>query len=214
MKNDDIQNVLASYEDASARPGDTPLEEWVERYPEHTGELVRFATYNYVFEHGIPYMVDRAEAGQESLFLSRAAAIRQRLMRQDGSLSTACSPLTSLLVAAKERSLTTPGLAQRLQLSPLEVVKLNQRLFRAATLPKALVAQLAVLLDRSFQEVAAYLRQPAMLAAQASYRAEAAPRVGEQEDFRTAVASSRNLTDAQKAQWLAADEALLGDLEE
>jgi hypothetical protein len=53
-----------------------------------------------------------------------------------------------------------------------------------------------------------------MLAAEASYKAEAPPRVGAQEDFGTAIASSRSLTDAQKARWLAAGEDLLGDTEE
>ena len=224
--NDDIQTVLAAYDAAAARAEGTPLEDWVHRHPEHAGGLTQYAVYNYVFERGAAYVVDTT--GEKSLFLARAASIRERMMREErldhamagqpatrSELQAAyAGPLTSLLHAARAKGLPVPVLAQSLEISPVEVVKLNQRLFRATTLPRALVARLANLLDRSVQEVAAYLRQPAMLAAEASYKAEAAPRLAAQEDFQAAIAASRNLTDAQKARWLAVDEDLLGDAEE
>jgi hypothetical protein len=201
--NEDINVILADYMDAAAQPGGTRLQDWVQRYPQYEAELVRFAVYQHVTQHSPAAVGDDPAA--EARYLERVRAIRQRMMAEIGvPAPTASRPaLTSLLDAASAVGLRVPELAKILHLSPPEILKLNQRLYRAASLPKALVAQIAGALNRPFDDVAAYLRLPPTLSAQASYRADSAPRVQEQEDFAESIARSRSLTQTQKAEWLA-----------
>jgi len=204
--NDDINLILAAYSDAAARPGGTRLEEWVRRYPQHERTLVQYAVYDLVFERGVP--CGEETPAQEALFLARAKTIRERMMADPPK-----APLTGLLEAAKARGLSVAALARELQLGVPEVVKLDRRLLRAAALPKKLVERLAQALHLTFAEVAAYLRRPPTLSAQASYRADRAPRLAGQEVFADAIEASRNLTDEQKAYWRAELNDLLGDTE-
>jgi transcriptional regulator with XRE-family HTH domain len=207
MQNDlELDMILAAYDDAASRPEGTRLRDWVKRYPQHADELVRYAVHSCVFEHGASYFQE--DPAQESLFMARANAVAERMRREQ------VPAIPSLVAVAKERGLSVPDLARRLNVSPLEVTKLNQRLIRAATLPKKLVRDLAAALGRTFDEVAAYLRQRPTLAPGVSYKAGAAPRVGEAQDFADAVADSRGMTEAQKAAWRAEREDLLGDAEE
>ena len=53
----------------------------------------------------------------------------------------------------------------------------------------------------TFDEVAAYLRQPPTLARQAAYKASEAPRVASQEEFGAAIVANRALNVEQKAMW-------------
>ncbi len=193
--------ILSAYSDAAARPGGTRLEEWVRRYPQHERALVQFALCNFLFEQG--GTAAEATPAQETLFLERAAMIRRKMMRS--MTPPAPARLRSLVDAAKERGLSVPALAERLRLTPLEIVKLNQRLIRAATIPNALVRQLASLLERSREEVADYLSLPPTLSAQASYRADRTPRAQEPQDFRDALKDNPNLSEEQRAYWLAED---------
>jgi hypothetical protein len=52
-------------------------------------------------------------------------------------------------------------------------------------------------------EVESYLRQPPTLAASASYKADEMPAIGTQEDFAASLAQDTDLTQAQRARWLA-----------
>jgi hypothetical protein len=104
--------------------------------------------------------------------------------------------------AAKQRGLTVPALAARLRLSPLEVMKLNQRLFRPDSIPGSLVRRLADAVGQTVESVAGYLQLPPTLSAQASYKAESTPRLAEQAGFAEAVESSRALPDHDRAYWL------------
>lgn len=204
--NDDINAVLAAYSDAASRPGGTRLEEWVRRYPQHEHALVQFALHDFIFEHGLLY--GEESPAQEALFLARAQAIRERMIA--GQRKPA---LTGLLESAKARGMSATDLARELRLGVPEVVKLDRRLIRASTLPRRLIDHLAQMLQVSFAEVATYLRRPPTLSAQASYKADQAPRVAAQEEFAHAIAASHALTEAQKAFWRAEMNDLLGDAE-
>jgi hypothetical protein len=196
---EDINMILSAYSDAASRPGGTRLEEWVRRYPQHERALVQFALFNFLFERG--GAAAEVTPAQETRFLERAALIRQKMM-QSATLARQ-SRMRSLIEAAKERGLSVPALAERLFLTPLEIVKLNQRLIRAATIPNALVQQLASLLERSREEIVDYLRLPPTVAAQANYRADRTPHVQEPQDFREALMDSPNLSEDHRAYWLA-----------
>jgi hypothetical protein len=209
-ENDDINLILAAYSDAAERPEGTQVTEWVQKYPQYARRLMSFATYNHTIGCDDARLADDPAA--EARFAARANVVRERMMAAQGvtGYATARVPFASLLEAAKGLGLNAPTLARQLNVSPLEVIKLNQRMYQAATLPRKLVTDLADALRVSFTEMAAYLRQPATLSAQVSYKADAAPQIAAQEAFSTAVSASRNLTDAQKAVWLAEDD-LLGE---
>lgn len=197
---DDVNAVIAAYVDAADAPGGTRLADWLRRYPAHTQALMDFALYWHTVKCEDPFVQDDPAA--EAAFMRRAAEVARRMQSQQAEQSQPVQPaIVSIVQAAKERGLSTPELARALGVGPAEVVKLNQRLFRAASLPKALVARLAEALGRSVEQVAAYLRMPPTLSAQASYKADAAPRVGEQVDFLDAVAASHGMTPEQKAYW-------------
>jgi hypothetical protein len=191
---EDINMILAAYSDAASRPGGTRLEEWVRRYPQHERALVQYALYNFLFEQG--GAAAEPTPAEETLFLERAAMIRKRMMQS--RTQAASSWMGDLIEAAKKRGLTVPALAERLHLTPVEIVKLNQRLIRASTIPNALVQQLATLLGRSREEVASYLQLPPTLSANASYRSAETPRVQRQQDFLEALCS---LTLEQRIYW-------------
>jgi hypothetical protein len=204
---DDLDMILAAYTDATAGPGGARLEEWVKRYPQHERALVQYAVYNYVFEQGTPATHPEAE---RVAFLARAGTIRDRMVLRKAS---SVAPLYGLLAAARERGISPADLAERLGLSAPEVTKLERRLFRAASVPRQLVAEIATTLGRSMNDVIAYLRMPAMLSPQASYKSDQAPRTTAQEEFRLALEVSKTMTEEQKERWRAECENLLGDAE-
>jgi len=198
---EDIDAILAAYVDASRKAGGTRLEEWVRRYPQHERTLVEFAVYDYVFEHGRTFA--RLATERESLFLSRAQTVRERLMAKQG-LTAKGKPvcaIRSLLAVAKEHGWPPTALAQRLQLGVSVIVKLERRLLRPETLPRKLITELAQLLDRNYAEVIHYFQQPPTLSSQASYRASRAPHLVGQEEFRAALEASHDMTEEQKSYW-------------
>ena len=198
MEKKRIYEALAAYEDAAAAPSGADIPKIVESYPEARGEIIDYASYKFVFERGAVYNSEVTTADFETRALARATRVREE-MRAAGAKSF--SALGSVVEAAKQRGLTVPALAQRLRLSPLEVTKLNQRLIRAESIPSSLIRGLADALGRSTDAISGYLRLPPTLSAQASYKADAAPRVPEQVDFNEALESSRALSEADKAHW-------------
>ncbi len=216
MIQEDSNTVLASYEDAiaAAGPGGANLAAFVDAHSAYAKEIIEYAANSYVFERGAIYNAELATPEAETAFLAKASEIRARLMAAEGTEQRFESPApTSLSEAARQRGLTTPALAQRLRLSPLEVVKLNQRLFRPASIPAALIQRLAEALDRTVETISSYLRLPPTLSAQASYKADAAPRMTEQSDFEEAVESSRSLSEEDKTFWRAQARDRAGEME-
>lgn len=193
--------TLAAYEDAAnaaTAPGGVNLPAFVEAHPEYRAEIMEFASYQFVFERGAVYNAEAAAPEFEANLLARARSVRERMQ---GAAAQTAPAIASLVESAKQRGLALPALAQKLQLSALEVTKLNQRLIRPETIPAALVRRLAEALNQSVEAVAQYLRLPPTLSAQASYKSEAAPRVAEQIDFADALESSRALSPEDRAYW-------------
>lgn len=201
----DVNLVLAAYEDASSS-GEARLSDWIARYPEHADDLTRFAALSYILEHA-----GDAKGGEELEARIAEIVAQARGKMRDRESKRAATPLAGIVEQANAMGIGVPELARRVGLSPLEIVKLNQRLFRASTLPRIVVARLAEALERTFDEVASYLRQPPMLAAQAAYRAREAPRVRDSESFEAAVSASTSLDAAQRSFWREACESTLGE---
>jgi hypothetical protein len=121
-------------------------------------------------------------------------------------LRPAATPLTSLLAAVKAAGLTPDEAAQKLDLPVALFWKLHRRLLAPDSVPRALIAALADVVDRTREDIAAFLRMPPQLAAGASYRADAAPVVGAQEAFADALNTEPEATPEQRRRWLDASE--------
>ncbi len=213
---EDSDAVLLAFSYArEAAPGDkTLLREWAARYPAVADELIagdyaRFAaglTLTDALEDG-PEDPAVVELGVNVLAARRAAR-------------AARPPLVSLLEEAAARGMDGPQLAQALRLDRLILARLEQRALDAATVPVTLVRQIGAVLERSAEEVAAFLRAAPRLPASAHYRSRRAPSVAAAlaygapapVSFQQAVAGSRSLSADDKAFWQAESEAaVLGE---
>jgi len=186
--------ILIAFADAGEG---ADLADWTRRHPEHARSLARLAA-----ERRLPAATEAASADPSAdariLAVGRAALAAARAQR-----TAERAPLISLLAAARTRGLDAAGVAHALDLPVACFWKLHRRLFAPDSLPRALVARLAETLDRTQDDIAAYLRRPPTLAAGANYKADAAPALGAQEDFAQSLAGDPELTDVQRARWLA-----------
>lgn len=210
---EELDWVIAAYADARSRPGGTRLAEWVARHPRHAETLAEFALYETVLEGRTPdgrlaaAGAEYAEPDAEecAAFLARAALIRAAMQ------AASARPLHSLVKAAGEAGVGPAALASRLLLGMAEVARLDRRLFTTATLPLRLIEDLAAAVRRPVSDVLAYLRLPPTLAPGASYRSDAAPRVGAQVPFGPTVEAATDMSDEQKAFWRAEGGRLLDE---
>ena len=115
--------------------------------------------------------------------------------------ATAAATVRSLVAVAAARGLDAQAVATKLDIPFALFFKLHRRLIAPDSIPQQFLTALADTLGRQADEIAAYLRQPATLAAGSSYRSDDTPTVGEQETFAVALATDPEATDAQKAQW-------------
>jgi hypothetical protein len=101
----------------------------------------------------------------------------------------------------KAKGFTSEAFAEKLDISHALFFKLHRRLIAPDSVPARFVQSLAESLERSAEEVRAYLAQPPTLAQGAAYRSDGRPQVGKQETFAEALASDTEMTDAQRAKW-------------
>jgi hypothetical protein len=190
----DVESVLADFCAAAESDGRPVLAEWIRRYPAQAEELRKLAMFRDVVGLREPEMADDPAA--ELRFSDRASVVAKTL--REGAVSE----LPGIVSEAKLSGLTPVSLAERIGLSVSFVARLDQRLFRPASVPASLVAKLSESLNRSFQEISTYLALPPRTAASAQYRSAQRPQVTEQIDFQEAVRGAQDLSDEQKSEWL------------
>jgi hypothetical protein len=200
---DDLNSILARYEEAAARTGGAAVREWTERYPKLADEIAEYALDSHILERGRELSPD-PEA--EALFLERARQVRERMLRDE------LGSLRNLAESARLLGLKPADAARRIGIGLALFIKLDRRLVRASGIPVALVERIAAELGRQVSDVAAYLRQPAALSAAASYKSAEAPRVTEQEDFAAALESCPGMPEQERAVWRAALDRPLGEI--
>lgn len=137
--------------------------------------------------------VAEADAALES----RVAATAMGVLRERRSAYTAFS----LKTAGEGVGLDPDALADALQIPVGLFWKLQRRLIAPTSLPGGFVARIAEVVRRTEDEILAFLRQPPALAAGASYRADAAPTVGEQQAFSAALDEDPDVTEAMRQTW-------------
>ena len=122
------------------------------------------------------------------------------------------TPLASLASEAQARGLSVAALAQTLRLDRTLLLRLDQRVLEAWSLPAALIDRLAQALERNTEEIHAYFASPPKLASGTHYRAKAAPKIVQergllqspvrQPSFADEVRRNTKMSDEDKAFWL------------
>lgn len=108
--------------------------------------------------------------------------------------------LSSLKSAAEAKGLTAESVAAALAVPVGLFWKLHRRLIAFESIPGAFVQRLAETLDQTVDELARYLKQPAQLAARASYKNDGMPEA-RQESFASALSLDPETTEAMRAMW-------------
>lgn len=130
-------------------------------------------------------------------------------------------PLTGLASEAEARGLSVAALAQTLRLDRTLLLRLDQRVLEAWTLPAALIDRLAQALERTTDETRAYLAGPPKLASGTHYKAKAAPKMMQergvlqspvrQPSFADEVRRNTKMSDEDKAFWLGEEQQEEGE---
>jgi hypothetical protein len=121
------------------------------------------------------------------------------------------APLAGLFAEAKKIGLNLQQWATELRLDVPTLRQIDLRLIKPATIPRSLVARIAADLSRGVGEIAAYLSQPATLAAGAEYKSRTAPKAAPQQPFEKAIKASIHLSTDDKAYWLSQTPDVGGD---
>lgn len=212
--------ILSNFlDDLPKDPG--AIEKYATTYPELEEELYDLVAFEAVLGDLEPTEDERAGRGQMSPEAARLAArlnafmdsLEQDRVREEGAFP-------GILVAARKVGLSVSGLCKRLRLGRTVVTKLDRRLLEPRTIPRSLIHELADVLQRTSEEVAAYLGLPPTLSASASYRAfdlpalefryflsrrPAAPSSQAwrgREPFRAAVHEAPDMTEEDRRYWL------------
>lgn len=178
----------------------TRLGEWLREFPQYARELTDLALHHARMEMAPDPQLDPAEG--EAFIASGMEIVKAILQKRGASAAVEAAPLEDLLAEANARGLSAHGLAHTLRLTVPLVTRLHRRLIRYGSIPAQLVHDLAGALKRDVASVIAYLQQPPTFAAGANYRSEAAPAVGEAQEFAEELARDDNLSDADRAFWM------------
>jgi hypothetical protein len=174
-------------------------------YPAQVGELTEFraallATSSYEHEAPTPE-VDAI--GDRAMARAFGVVFPVRVPVPSAPVAVAAASLQAL---RKARNLAPRALANKLGLGVDVLTNLERGFIKAATVPERLVRALGEALDASAEQIHAILRAqamslPAMLRSTEGQSLEVEPHP--ELDFERAVAISPNMTDEQKAAWLA-----------
>lgn len=182
-----LQDLIDEYVFAVGRPSYRTLVAWIERYPQYRDELTDF-TVAWSLMENVPLDAKVLQSINAEDTVKRHMEVAQKVLGGPES-----APLKGLVAEGRARGLSTSQLARASGLSVPLVTKLDRRLIRFATIPGEVVAAVAQVLGREANAVAAYLQGGPLLAPSASYRAEEAPSLPEQQDFAEAVRTDRTL---------------------
>lgn len=210
-----IEAYLSRREEATEQAGSDPVEvaraaravltDFMRRYPHAADALADLAAVDSIIENS-PDTEGQSESGRltkEASIVRRGMETVARLLaaRQTSVTPAEAMPLSGLRKEAEAHGLTIQALASATRMSVPLLVKLDRRLIRFASIPRQAIERIGAELGRSFEAVAAYLQGDPQFASQASFRADAAPRMPSQQDFFEAVETDLTMDEAQKAEW-------------
>jgi hypothetical protein len=188
-----------------ARAARALLSDFMRRYPHASRALEDFAAVESLIESAPDVESGTASAQRtEEAFVQRGMETAARLLAVRRSAQVAgetAPPLVGLKKEAEARGLTIQSLAAATQMTVSLLVKLDRRLIRFASIPRQAIEYIAAELGRSVETVAAYLQGDPQFASQASFRADTAPQLTNQQDFFEAVETDLQMSEDQKDEW-------------
>ncbi|MGB9177955.1 MAG: hypothetical protein WCB68_01815 [Pyrinomonadaceae bacterium] len=189
----------------AARVARNVLTEFMRRYPHVADALADFAATASIIENS-PDTESHTEIeslAQEESIVRRGMETAARLLaaRRTSIISEETAPLTGLRKEGEARGLTIQTLASATRLTVPMLVKLDRRLIRFASIPRQAIERIGAELGRSFEAIAAYLQGDSQFASQASFRADAAPQMPDQQDFFDAIETDLTMSETQKDEW-------------
>lgn len=196
----DGDEVLTSFAQEYAA-GSASLSDWAARYPQYARDFARYAADRWAGETETSTvqpdaaLLARVRTGR----LAAARAARESVVARQAAVPT--TALSTLLGVVRAKGLTPEAVSDTLGIPYALFFKLHRRLIAPDSVPRSFVRALAEAVERTTDEITAYLRQPPTLAAGASYRADDKPTVGEQEAFADALRSDPDSTEAQRTRW-------------
>ena len=196
LTDDEILAVLVDFADAETSANANALPEWATRYPALAGDFGRVAEAAWSQDALMP--APETPSAERFRKIGRAALAHAL----PGYAPPAPQvPLTNLLQTAKECGLSRQAFAAQLLLPDTLLLKLNRRFIDAATVPLELVNKMADALNRTADEIAAYLSLPAQVPQTASFRSDVVPQA-KTESFADALSGDPEALPEHKAAWL------------
>lgn len=195
----DVYEATLAFDRAlGAAPNDrTLLRRWAARFPTFEDDFVTVGFSRYALGQALTDPLADYDADYDA----------------DYEAAPARPPLTGLASEAEARGLSVAAVAQTLRMDRTLLLRLDQRVLEAWTLPAALIDRLAQALERTTDEIRAYLSAPPKLASGTHYRARIAPKMVQergilqspvrQPSFADEVRRNSKMSDEDKAFWLA-----------
>ena len=184
-----------------ARVSRALLSDFMRRYPHASRALEDFAAIE-----SSPDMESETAVARrtEEAFVQRGMETVARLLAARRTAQVAgetAAPLVGLKKEAEALGGTIQSLAVATRMTVSLLVKLDRRLIRFASIPRQAIERIAAELGRSVETVAAYLQGDPQFASQASFRADTAPQLTNQQDFFEAIETDLQMSEDQKDKW-------------
>lgn len=183
------------------------LTELMRRYPHAADALADFAATDSIIENSLDTesQTESESKAEEEAIVRRGMETAVRLLAARRAPRAPAEEETEILAGlrreAEARGLSIQALASATRLSVPLLVKLDRRLISFASIPRQAIERIGRELGRSFDAVAAYLQGGSQFASQASFRADAAPQMPDQQDFFDAVETDLMISETQKDEW-------------
>lgn len=184
-----LEEVLTEFAFAQDKPDAALLNEFTRRFPAYAEQLIEYAVELAI--EATTEAVAPTHTSESSAAAMRAMSRFQNrqfeLQEQSptvGNAAPATNPIASL-GTSKLREIT-----QRLNASPVLMMKLRDRLIRADTIPSWFKVQLASELGVANDIVDAHFAAPPVVAMAASFKADRKPQAAPKESFAEAIESS------------------------
>jgi hypothetical protein len=189
----------------TARAVRAVLVDFMSRYPHAADALADFAATSSLIENSpdTESLTESERLAEEEKIVRRGMEIAARLLAARRAKVTPgeTATLTGLRKEAEARGLTIQSLAAATHLTVPLLVKLDRRLIRFASIPRQAIERIGAALERGFDTVAAYLQGDSQFASQASFRADTAPQMPDQQDFFDAIEADLIMGEELKDEW-------------
>ena len=202
-----LEDVLDAYVASNVGPN-SPLDEWLRRYPDFEQEIIKFAA-SWSLMEGLPPAPDAEEVDEEALVLRGMSVVQNVLHGYSAeSASESVASFESLIAEGEEIGFEPSRFAHAVGVGDSLLRKLDRRLIAFASIPQELIDRLAQVVQREATTVIAYLRQDPKLPGTTEYRSEQAPIIMDLEDFFDAVHADPTISREHAEHWFALERSM------